>query len=312
MAAEPDRRDFPGGSRRSRALATAGRRLVRPWVDLWGRHPDLPWPYPAVDWAGRVLRTPGGLTRTPVGLPHCAATLTSPAAPTPDELVLYLHGGAFLIGGRHLHRQLTSRIAVELNTPVLAVGYRKLPAHSVDESIADCLDGYRAALERASRITIMGDSAGGYLTFMTALGARDQGLPPPAAIVALAPLISWDLEPMLAAPTAATCAVLTPALLRSMLATARTADGGRTPRSPADLDLTGLPPTLVQVSSSELLYPDAVLIARRLAEHGVPCELQVWADQIHVFQAAASINPESAAAVAEIRAFVGRHRSGVG
>ncbi|MGV9838939.1 alpha/beta hydrolase [Nocardia niigatensis] len=80
------------------------------------------------------------------------------------------------------------------------------------------------------------------------------------------------------------------------MAVAERAAAGQALESPAHCDLTGLPPTLIQVSDSEMLYPDAVPTAERLRAHGVACELQVWHRQVHVFQAAASIVPEAAAA----------------
>ncbi|WP_233608495.1 alpha/beta hydrolase [Nocardia stercoris] len=274
---------------------------------LWSLFPHLPWPYHLVDRLIPPLPVPSGLARSSISLPNCTAELTTPAGHDNGKIVVYLHGGAFLFGGRKLHRQMTGRFADELHAQVLAVDYRKLPRATVADALEDSVAGYRYALQQAGRpedVVLMGDSAGGYLALMTAVEIRRRGMPVPAAIVVMAPLTDWDMTAKMAAPTARTCAVFPQRASTRLLAVAERAAGGQALESPAHCDLTGLPPTLVQVSDSELLYPDAVLIADRLREHGVPCELQVWHRQVHVFQAAASIVPEAAAAVDRISEFL--------
>ncbi|MEV4154368.1 alpha/beta hydrolase fold domain-containing protein [Nocardia salmonicida] len=303
------RTDFPGGSLRSRAVAILLRILIKPAIRLWVRFPAVRWPYALVDWAGRPLTSAPGMVRTAVSLPNCAAISTRPAHVEPQRFVLYLHGGGFLVGGTHLHRQMTSRFAADLDAEVLAVTYRKLPRHSIATSIADSLDGYRYALSQGippEKITLMGDSAGGYLVVMTAIEIRERGLPMPAAIVAMSPLTNWDMADKLAAPTAQSCAVFPSTSMPAFRMRAALTDPAVPLLSPVDCDLSGLPPILIQVGSAETFYPDAVLLAERLAAHGASHELQVWHDQVHVFQAAAAITPEAEAAVEEIRRFVAR------
>ena len=72
------------------------------------------------------------------------------------------------------------------------------------------------------------------------------------------------------------------------------------------MPLADMPPTLIHVGSREVLMADAELMANRLTSAGVPCELQVWDRQVHVFQASASWVPEARAAIEEIGTFV-RH-----
>lgn len=303
------RTDFPGGSLQSRAVAIMLRILIKPAIRLWLRYPALRWPYGLVDWLGRPLTSAPGVVRTAVSLPNCAAISTRPPTVKPERFVLYLHGGGFLVGGTHLHRQMTSRFAVDLDAEVLAVTYRKLPRHSIAASIADSVDGYRYALSqgiRPEQITLMGDSAGGYLVVMTAIEIRERGLPMPAAVVAMSPLTNWDMTEKLASPTSRSCAVFPPTCMPAFRTRAELTDPTVPLMSPVDCDLSGLPPILIQVGSTETFYPDAVLLADRLATHGASYELQVWQDQVHVFQAAAAISPEAAAAVGEIKRFVER------
>lgn len=303
------RTDFPGGSIQSRALALVLRSTVKVALRVWAPTWRLPWPVGMFDHAGRLLKTVSGVTYQPVMLPHCRAELACPPRVTSGRFVLYLHGGGFHVGGRHLHRQMVGRFAQLLAAPVLHVNYRKLPRHSIAAAIDDCLDGCRHILGLGvdpAQLIVMGDSAGGYLAFMTALGIRDAGLPMPGALVSMSPLTEWDHTMKCAAPTAETCAVFPRCAPEPLLALATRCNQEVGLLSPAHCDLTGLPPTLIQASSTEFLYPDAVLMAERLTAHGVQCELQVWNQQVHVFQAAAAVVPEAAHAVAEVVRFIDR------
>jgi acetyl esterase/lipase len=321
MATEPNspnarpsgviRTDFPGGGLQSRTICWAFSVTVKPMIWLWSHTLDLPWPYRAVDYIGRLLRAPKGLTRIRVPLPHRHAQLTIPPSARADRFVVYLHGGAFRIGHRHLHRQMIGKLAILLGAPMLAVDYRMLPKHRIADAINDAVHGYEHALKQgvaAEKTILMGDSAGGYLVLMAAIEARNRGLPCPGAVVAISPLTTWETTEKWTAASATPDPLLPRAVLRVIARTAN--DNGSPPPSPVDCDLYGLPPTLIQVSDSEMLYPDAVLMASRLAEHGVSCELQVWPDQLHVFQACAGILPEGAAAMNEIADFVDRTLAG--
>jgi acetyl esterase/lipase len=73
--------------------------------------------------------------------------------------------------------------------------------------------------------------------------------------------------------------------------------------SPCNRDLTGLPPTLIQVGAYEMVFPDSEHMAAKLAEAGVVCILQKWDRQPHVFQNFADILPDARAAINEIAAF---------
>jgi len=302
---------FGGGSARSKVLAHALRGTVRPFISVWSRVPLLPWPYFVVDYAGLLLKPVAGTTYERLELADCRAeVLRTPS--TEDRVIVYLHGGAFVVGGRYLHRSLMSRIADQNRATLIAVDYRQLPQHPVSASIADGLDAYRHVLDSgvpASKVLIMGDSAGGYLTFQVALAAEAAGLPMPAGLVALSPLIDFDGTAKVEADSAARCAVFPPncfdGLSKVVLRAARRAgEAHALPDAPSRAALHGLPPSLIQASTSEMVHPDAESMASALHTAGVSCELQVWDHQVHVFQAAAGFLPEADQALAEIADFV--------
>jgi acetyl esterase/lipase len=302
---------FGGGSPRSALLARVLRTTVKPFISVWSRAPLLPWPYAVVDYAGLLAKPVAGTTYETIDLPHCRAQLLRTPA-SEDRVVVYLHGGAFVVGGRFLHRGLMSRIAERTRSTLLAVDYRQLPHHPVSASIADALEAYRHVLESgvpASKVLVMGDSAGGYLTFQVALAAQAAGLPMPAGLVAMSPLIDFDGTAKVEAESAPDCAVFPlncfDGLSRVVLRAARRAGEDQAlPDAPSSRELRGLPPSLIQVSSAEMVHPDAESMAAALVAADVDCELQVWDRQVHVFQAAAGFLPEADQALEEIADFV--------
>ncbi len=227
--------------------------------------------------------------------------------------VLYLHGGAFLCCGLTTHRHLVSRISAATGAPVLAVGYRMLPHHPIRRAVEDGLDGLRWLVAHGypvERVVIAGDSAGGFLTFAVAHEAVRLGIGPsgrhrrPVTPHRSRPAGQARPSPIrTGAPSSPRRAV---GVLSTLVDRAERlgGEGAEPVASPVDLDLSEMPPALIQTGSEEMTYVDAELMARRLQLAGVSTELQVWEKQVHVFQAAAGIVPESGRALAEIGRFV--------
>ncbi|EFV12152.1 alpha/beta hydrolase [Segniliparus rugosus] len=229
----------------------------------------------------------------------------TPKQPT-GAVVLYFHGGGFVIGGPSSHRLLTAGLARESGATVLVPDYRMPPQIPFTQIVDDCLAVYRQLLldgTSPKQIVFAGDSAGGYLTIAAALAARDAGLPLPAGLVPLAPWL--DLRKAIGASRPSPTEYLVPLRwARSIVTQLVAPHGPEALASPTDRDLAGLPPTLVQVSASETLYPEAVRLAEALAAADVPAKLQVWDGVMHVFQLAGALVPESRQAIASIAEFV--------
>lgn len=307
------RQHMRGTSIQSQLVSRVLRATARPTLGLWSYTNRLPWPVGLVEWAATIMTPIEGTQYQPVRLQHCGAEWIQGPGAKNDHVVLYMHGGAFLCCGLRTHRRLVSRISAISQSSILAVDYRMLPHSTVSESIADGVDAYQWLLDNgytADQIVIAGDSAGGYLAFAVPLAIAAAGLPGPAGIVALAPLTEMDPAHKLAHRNASRCAMFpkhaVPALTKiSNRMDGRAAGRGQAPRvCPVNADLQMLPPTLIQVGSQEMLYADSELMSERLAAAGVPCELQVWDRQPHVFQVFADVIPEGQKAIAEIGRFI--------
>lgn len=321
LAAEPQ--FFHGASIQSRVLGLGLRHTVRPLLGLWARLPFDLFPPNGVDHIARLLPVHAGTKWRTVELNECKSEwlqargvedISSGTGPSKNVgAILYFHGGAFLTCGLNTHRRLVSRISYASKQPVLNVGYRQMPYEPITESVADGVDAFQWLMDqgyKAENITIAGDSAGGYLAFSVARAVMDEGWGRPAGVVAISPLLDFDPAGKRGHRNANRCqlfpihavAKLSDVALR--MDTRRGIQGTRT--CPVNMPLGDMPPALIHIGSREVLMADAELMANRLVSAGIPCDLQVWDRQVHVFQAAASWVPEARTAINEIGAFVQR------
>jgi len=226
----------------------------------------------------------------------------------PDRVILYLHGGGYVIGSINTHRELGSRLSRAAAARVLLIDYRLAPEHPHPAAVDDAVAAYRWLLSlgvNPSRLAIAGDSAGGGLTVATLVAVRDAGLPMPATGVCLSPWV--DLEGIGESMT--TKAAADPMVQRDgLLKMAAAYLAGQHPRtplaSPLYADLSGLPPLLIQVGTAETLLDDSTRLAERARKSGVHVTLEPWEDMIHVWQAFASLLPEGRQAIDRIGEFI--------
>jgi acetyl esterase/lipase len=299
-------------------LAWLGARLtIRPALAIGSYLANAPWPWDLVDFAAAAVTPVPGSVRATIRLPHCTARLVRAAGVLPADgsrrVVLYMHGGAFLICGANTHDRLVTALSRYADAPVLVVNYRMLPKHSLGAAIDDCYDGYRWLRGRGYRpeqIVLAGDSAGGYLSLALAERLAGGG-EKPAAIVCMSPLMQLAKAPKQLHPNigsdAMLCAKAFDALLELVAKAARRhLIDGRAEEiyEPLDRIVAGLPPTLIHVSGCEVLLHDARLAARRLAGAGVPVQLRVWPGQMHVFQLAAPMVPEANRSLRQIGDYI--------
>ncbi|MGE3539689.1 MAG: alpha/beta hydrolase [Candidatus Tectimicrobiota bacterium] len=241
------------------------------------------------------------------GLP--AAWISAPGA-DPNRIILYLHGGGYVIGSIDTHRALAGRLSLAAAGRVLLIDYRLAPEHPYPAAVEDALTAYRWLLRHhapPTQIAIAGDSAGGGLTIATLVALRAAGLPLPAAGVCLSPWI--DLEGL--GESMRTKASLDPMVQHAGLRWfAGLYLGNADPRTPlaAPLyaDLTGLPPLLVQVGTAETLLDDSARLVDRARMAGVDVTYEVWEDMIHVWHLFAAILPEGAQAIEQIGQYIQR------
>ena len=219
----------------------------------------------------------------------------------PKKRILYIHGGAMTVGSDISHRPMTYNIAKRTGCAVFAVNYRLMPENSRQATIDDSRAAYLWVAENgpdgpgaAEAIGVAGDSAGGNLTLMVSHWARGDGIRTPDAVVALSPNTDSTISSPSMKKNLETDLMLQP-LLRSVLKTPRPVllwalrkAYGFNPSNPVISpifdDLSNLPPTLLQASSTEMLYDDSVRYTAKARAQGSDVVFQSWSNLPHVWQ----------------------------
>ena len=232
----------------------------------------------------------------------------------PRHVVLYFHGGVYVLGDAFQAAGLASQIGRRTRAKVISVDYRLAPEHPYPAAVDDALAAYEALLQNGtapSDIAFAGESAGGGLAVATLVNARDHGLPLPAAAFAMSPYADLTL----AGTTMQTKGEVDVLMSRENLQ-ARVTDytSGQDAAlgliSPVFADLSGLPPLIIQAGSHEVLLDDAVRLARQAAIADVQVTLDITPRVPHVFQAYAPILDEGAAALDRAGQFLTAHLAG--
>jgi acetyl esterase/lipase len=246
------------------------------------------------------------LTRLRAG----ASELVGPVPASDREAILYVHGGAFVIGGGPTYTGFASWIADAAGADVYLPDYRLAPEHPYPAPVDDLFAAYSAVLELGhdpARTAIVGDSAGGALAIDTALALPEMDVASPAAVVLLSP---W-LDLTLSGASISANARRDPMISRAMLEDGGRAHAGDLRRSdpsvsPLYADLGPLPPTLVQVGSEEILLDDSIRFADRAWAAGVEVELQRFEGMWHDFQGLAGRLRVAREALDDVAAFLKR------
>ena len=261
---------------------------------------------PGVTTAGRLVPGPGG--DIPVRVYRAAAS-----HPEPRPLVLYFHGGGFVFGGLDMSDWACGTIAANVGAVVVSVGYRLAPLHPFPAAVDDCYAAlawaaaHAAELGATGPVGVAGESAGGNLSAVACLLARDRGGPAIRHQALIYPVTDM---------TRPESAVVSPFLSGAEMARYNLlylgpdGDQGNPWASPLlAAGHCGLPPALIQVAEHDPLREDGVRYAAALRDAGVPVRFTEYVGMTHGFvnfpglsraahQALAEVCAEQAAAFA--------------
>ncbi len=219
----------------------------------------------------------------------------------PRHVVLYFHGGVYVIGDAFQAAGLASQVGRRTGAKVISVDYRLAPEHPYPAAVDDALAVYEALLRGGtapSDIAFAGESAGGGLAVVTLVNARDHGLPLPAAAFIMSPYADLTLAGATMDTKREADPLFTPQALRARVADYTSGqDAALGLISPIFADLSGLPPLIIQAGTHEVLLDDAIRLARQAATADVEVILDITPGVPHVFQAYSAILDEAAAAL---------------
>ena len=228
------------------------------------------------------------------------------ATPHPPRRLLYLHGGAFVMGSAASYRSRAIRFAYRCDAEVFVPEYRLAPEHPYPAALEDAVSAWRALTESDDPrpALVAGDSAGGGLALSLLVRIRQLGQPAPRGAVLLSPWTNLSGEAVVGQHRDLW---LGAEHLRSW---ARHYLGGADPQdplvSPAYADLSGLSPLLVLVGEHEALGQETLRLVARAREVGTGARLLVGPRMQHDWPLTLPWLAESRRAWREIAEFVKR------
>jgi acetyl esterase/lipase len=246
---------------------------------------------------------PDDFVTTPVEISSHLSGLLCDTGDAGQNVMLWLHGGAFVLGSSASYRPFAARLAAASGGRVMLPDYRLAPEQPFPAALNDtiaALGWLEAQGHSMDRVAIGGDSAGANLALAAVQARVAEGKPAPAALWLISPYLDLthsgtsirtraDRDPFIDSTT--------------MDATAQTYLGETHPADPRASPLfgsmTGLPPALIQVGSEEVLFDDAVRLRDTIQLAGGHPVFQEWAGMIHVWPIFAHAIDEGRWAIAQ-------------
>lgn len=257
--------------------------------------------------AARFGRLPEGIEVSPVTVDGLRAEWILPARAVKDRVIFYIHGGGYVSGSCSDHRVHVAKFVKGSGVAALQFEYRLAPEHPFPAAIEDSVKAYRWLLDQEvspARIVFAGDSAGGGLCLATMLALKDQGIPLPAAAVALSPWTDLKCTGASYKTNAGSC--LSPDGMWTVCSKHYT--GNSDPRlpyiSPLYGDLNGLPPLLIYAGDDEILLDDSVRFSEKARAAGVDVTLKVGEGMMHCYPVMSPLFPEATQAMDHICSFI--------
>ncbi|WP_410565670.1 alpha/beta hydrolase fold domain-containing protein [Amycolatopsis sp. cmx-4-61] len=246
---------------------------------------------------------PGGDLRVRLYLPEAAG---------PVPVFVWIHGGGWTIGSIEENEVASRAVCAAASVAVAAVEYRLAPENPYPAAPEDCYAvlewlaaGGAGPAVVGSRIAVGGESAGGNLSTVVSLMARDRGGPPVAAQVLVCPVFGHPDDGHASYVDFATGYGMTADAMRFFFAQYAPASLEDPYVLPSRCrDLAGLPPALVLTAEYDVLRDEGEAFARRLAEAGVAVDVHRYAGQIHGFYGLYTDLPASARSHAEVAAYL--------
>jgi epsilon-lactone hydrolase len=241
-----------------------------------------------LDEVGSVWPVADDVAVTPVDLDGVPGEWSMVPGSLAERVLLFFHGGGYCSGSILSHRRMVTEAGRAAGVRTLAVGYRLAPEHPFPAAHADALAGWRYLRRQriaAEHIAVGGDSAGGNLTVALINHLREAREEQPACAWLASPWTDLAMSGSTLASKDAVDPLIHKGYLEE-LASAYVPTGvdRKNPRiSPLYSDLTGFPPTLIQVGSDETLLSDATRFAAVAGASGVAVTLEIWPHMIHAW-----------------------------
>lgn len=257
---------------------------------------------------GHFFRNPPQEIKQEKHLKNGVRTLISTPPIPNDRVVLYVHGGAFVLGLMNIQMDFAAQLSKASNAPVWSVDYRLAPEYPFPAGLEDIFAVYASMLSegiKPNKITLVGESAGGNLLLGLLLKIKEEKIPLPGAAIPISALTDFnmtgesyetreDLDPMLPVDRKKSVHF---SYLR-----------GESPDNPLASpllgNLTGLPPMFIMVGGREILYSDSINFAEKAEKAGVDVTLDVDEKMFHAYPLFYNTFDEAKLAIGKISLFM--------
>jgi acetyl esterase/lipase len=262
-------------------------------------------------WPG-LTAEPGGVDYLEVEVGGRPALWAVPKGAAEDRVIFSVHGGGGVSGSIYTHRKLFGHLAKAVGARALLVEYG---AESYPVPLEDTTAAYRWLLDQgidAAHIAAVGDSIGGGLAVSTMLRAQEQGWPTAAALMLMSPWVDMTVSNETFETNHEKEAFFYKEVVTFLALTYLAGADPKEPlASPLYADLSGLPPTYVQVGAHETLLGESLQFEQSARKAGVDVRLEVFPEQLHTFQMAAGNSAVSDDAIRKLADWV-RPKLGLG
>jgi acetyl esterase/lipase len=239
------------------------------------------------------------------------ARVYTPPGEGPFPLVVYFHGGGWVIADIDTYDSSARALAAGAEAVVLSVEYRKGPENPFPAAHEDANAAYVWAVENSGslnadseRLAVAGESAGGNLALNVAITARDGGLTQPDHMLLVYPLVNNDLTLPSYVAYGDDPPLTRPAVEWFVEHAFTSPDETADPRINAvdRTDLAGLPPATIINAEIDVLLTEGLLLSEALAAQGVTVAQTTYPAVTHEFFGMGAVVPEARDAVAEAAA----------
>jgi monoterpene epsilon-lactone hydrolase len=198
-----------------------------------------------------------------------------------NKVLIYLHGGMFVLGSIEGYKAMISHFSAAFSVKILFIEYSLAPEKPFPNGINDVLKVYRAFLRKYpdSKISVMGDSAGGGLAATLVKMISDEKLKMPSGVILMSPWIylTCDTE------SYETRKLLDPILTKEKLVEYSNYYMGdhETEADPGQFKFKFFPPLLILVGSNEILHDDSKLFYEKIKNIQPEIQMKEYENQIH-------------------------------
>lgn len=240
------------------------------------------------------------------GATQKARIYTPAGAKAPLPVVLYIHGGGWVIADIDVYDSAPRTLADAVGAIVVSIEYRHAPEAKFPAAHDDANNAYKWVVDNAAtwggdsnRIAVVGESAGGNMAVTVAMAARDNSWTAPKAIVAVYPVANTSPETVSKKTYATAKPLNTPMLAWFFKHTLTSPSEASDPRlNLVAANLKGLPPTTIILAEIDPLHDDGVGLAEKMKAAGVSVDVKEYAGVTHEFFGMGAVVADAKAALA--------------